>query len=272
MHRNKIVTYVLLGIFAVTAVIGTTAFRSVQASASVADQAASPQAAAGAAGYLNDANFGKGPGGGTSDQDLATALGITVEKLQAAYTTATDAALKQAVTAGLITQAQADQVKARGGRIGELGRFTDLTTIDYNALLAQALGISVDDLKAAHAKTFNTRIDEAVAAGKLTQEQADLMKGRYTLLNNAKFQSAIQSAYEAAVKQAVTDGVITQAQADQILKEKAGMGRAGLGNFGGMYGGPGIQGGRGDFDGRGQRNGVKPVNPAVPAATPGASS
>ncbi len=269
MHRSKIVTYVLVGIVAMTAVIGTTAFRPVQASASVADQAGSSQAAVPAASYFTDANFGKGPGGGVSDQDLATALGITVEKLQAAYTTATDEALAQAVTAGLITQAQADQIKARGGRIGELGRYTDLSTIDYNALLAKALGISVDDLKAAHVKAFNTRIDAAVAAGSMTQAQADLAKGRFALQNNAKFQTALQSAYEAAVKQAVTDGVITQAQADQILAEKAGMGRAGFGDLGGMRGG---KGGHGGFEGRGQRNGTQPVNPAAPTVTPGTSS
>ena len=125
MHRNKIVTYVLVGIVAVTAVIGTTAFRSVQA----ADLVGSSQAVAPAA-VINDVNFNKGLGGGVSDQDLAAALGITVEKLQAAYTTATNEALTQAVSAGLITQAQADQIKANGGRFEGLGRFTNTSKSD----------------------------------------------------------------------------------------------------------------------------------------------
>lgn len=274
MQRNKIITYVLLGIFAVAAVVGMTAFRAVQASAPATDNFVAFQAAAPVVNGRNGANFGKGFGGGTSNQDLATALGITVEKLQAAYTSATDDALKQAVTAGLITQAQADQIKARGGQFLELGRYTDSSTIDYNAILAKALNISVDQLNAAYVKAFNARIDSAVTAGKLTQDQANLEKGRYALSNNSKFQSSIQSAYQAAVKQAVADGVITQAQADQILKNNAGMGFGGkMGNFGGMRGGPGGHGGmdEGGFGGRGQRKGANP-NPAAPTATPGTSS
>jgi ribosomal protein S20 len=274
MNRNKMITFGLLGIFALAAVAATTAFRSVQASAPAVDNSVSFRAVAPAANNLTGSNFGMGFGGGTSDQELATTLGITVEKLQTAYTTATDEALKQAVTAGLITQAQADQIKARGGRFEGLGRYTNSTTIDYNALLAKALGISVDQLNAAYQKAFNARIDSAVTAGNLTKDQADLQKGRYALMNSPKFQSAIQSAYEAAVKQAITDGVITQAQADLILKGNGGKFSGGMGSFGGMRGGPeGRHGGMGEggFGGRGHGKGNNP-NSNTPTATPGASS
>jgi ABC-type amino acid transport substrate-binding protein len=118
--------------------------------------------------------------------------------------------------------------------------------IDYQALLASALGISVDDLQAAYAKAYNTRIDQAVTDGSLTQEQADLMKGRYALFNSQSYQSAMQTAYEAAVAQAVTDGVITQAQADLILKDNPGAGfpgGRGFGDLDGRHGG--MHGGRG---------------------------
>ncbi|MFN3309076.1 MAG: hypothetical protein ACK44E_07685, partial [Anaerolineales bacterium] len=50
------------------------------------------------------------------------------------------------------------------------------------------------------------------------QEQADLMKARRALAANENFIRAMRSAFEAAVKQAVQDGVITQAQADLILQ------------------------------------------------------
>ena len=59
--------------------------------------------------------FGRGMrGGGYTDDGLAAALGISVEQLQTAEQTARDEALKQAVAAGLITQAQADELAQRG--------------------------------------------------------------------------------------------------------------------------------------------------------------
>jgi hypothetical protein len=264
MHRNKLVTFALVGIVAITAFIGATAYSSAQAQTTTPTPVVPANPKAGAP---NAAAPQHGLKGGASDQDLATALGITVEKLQAAYTTATDEALKQAVADGVITQAQADQIKANGGRFEGLGRFGTDTKIDYDALLAKALGISVDELKAARVKAFNTRIDAAVAAGTLTQAQADLQKGEVALQNNTKYQSALQSAYEAAVKQAVTDGVITQAQADAILAQKAnGFGHGFMGGFdGGMRGGKGGHG----FNG-GPRGGSN--NTTAPTATPGTSS
>jgi hypothetical protein len=225
---------------------------------------------------------GKGMGmrGGYSEQDLATALGIDVTKLQAAYATANAAALKDAVSKGLITQAQADQITARGINNRPLGDFGfglgANSGIDYNSLLANALGIDVTKLQAAYTQAFNTNVDNAVKAGTLTQAQADLEKGRYALSNDTKFQTSLQDAYQAAVKQAVTDGVITQAQADQLLQTQTGKGLPGI--FGGL-GGPGAQGGFGGGRGLG-RNGFgggpkgknAPQTPAQPTATPGSSS
>ncbi|MGD0006426.1 MAG: hypothetical protein ABSE06_19620, partial [Anaerolineaceae bacterium] len=117
-----------------------------------------------------------------------------------------------------------------------------------------------------------------VKAGTITQAQADLEKGRNALSNNAKFQASLQSAYEAAVKQAVTDGVITQAQADQILKDQSGKGFpggfGGLGGFGAQ--GLGGSGGPGGFAPRGFGGGTggkrTPRKPAQPTATPGSNS
>jgi hypothetical protein len=227
------------------------------------------------------AGFGMrgGFGGGFSEQDLATALGIDVTKLQAAYATANAAALKAAVSQGLITQAQADQITARGINnrpIGNFG-FGANSGIDYNTLLANALGIDVIKLQAAYAQAVNTNLDNAVKTGTITQAQADLAKARYALANDTKFQTSLQTAYQAAIKQAVTDGVITQAQADQFLQSQTGNALPGI--LGGL-GGPGGKGGPGGFGslrgfggrGLGGRGKSVPQTPAQPTATPGSSS
>jgi hypothetical protein len=216
-----------------------------------------------------------GPGGrgcgGVSDQELATALGITVDELNTATQKAGEEALKQAVTKGLITQAQADELNANGSAFPFGNRWEGWLSengIDYNALLANALGITVEKLQSAYDAAFTAKIDQAVTDGNLTQAEADLMKGQYALQGNATFQSTMKSAYETALKQAVTDGVITQAQADQILTNSAGM------NPGGFMMGPGGRHGMGGFDGRpegfegrGHRGGEMPMGPFTPEAT-----
>jgi hypothetical protein len=264
MERKKILPFILVGTLALAAILGITAYKSVQASAPGATN-------------IIAAFFGRGPQGETSDADLAAALGITADKLTAAYATATDAALKEAVTKGLITQTQADQFKTRTGSGGDFGLFAK-NGVDYHAFLANALGITVEKLQAAYLTAFNAGIDRAVTSGKLTQAQADSMKGRYALSASARFQSAMQTAFQAAVQQAVTDGTITQAQADEILKNSAGAGfglegRGGMGGFekmggkhGGM-GGPGGKGPEGGFGGRPGRGG-NGTNPAAPQPTP----
>ncbi|MEW5869340.1 MAG: hypothetical protein AB1894_08700 [Chloroflexota bacterium] len=147
--------------------------------------------------------------------------------------------------------------------------------IDYDALLAEALGISVDDLQAARAKADEAAMQLAIEKGYITEEQVQLMQARKALmdyidqdaltaqalgisveelqtareegksmqalidelgLDKTQVQEAMQAAYQEAVQQAVADGVITQEQADLILSE--GFGPHGFGDFGGR-GGPG---------------------------------
>jgi hypothetical protein len=162
---------------------------------------------------------------------LAEVLGISTEQLQAAMTQARNAAIDQAVAEARITQEQADQMKQETtGRGFGFGRGGDN---DQDALLAQALGISVEQLQTAKAEVQKRLLTEAVAAGEITQEEADLMQARQALQEYLR--DRMQTAYEAAVAQAVTDGVITQAQADQILAEEDGFR---------FFGGPGMGGGR----------------------------
>lgn len=181
-----------------------------------------------------------GRGGPQDDTFLAQALGITVEDLDKAQETARIAGIDQALKDGLITQAQADALKENqrfGGR-GGLDFFMRGSEIDHQSLLANALGITVEQLEAAVKAAADARLAQAVTDGKITQEQVDLMKARQAL------QTYIQEKgfYAEAVKQAVADGVITQAQADAILSQT----------------GPGMRpfGGKGDFGGRGGRGGL----------------
>lgn len=192
-------------------------------------------------------SFGRGgmvaPGGNDASY-LAAALDISVEDLQAAQEAAADKAIDLAVEQGLITQAQADALRARSNNmLGHLGRFgLNLGDgIDSEALLAEALGISVADLQAAQQAAHEAALDQAVADGRITQEQADQMKAGQALrtyLNGTDLQTRMQALLEEAVQQAVENGVITQEQADQFLSQQQGVGMHGFGQrgFPGMRG------------------------------------
>ena len=179
---------------------------------------------------------------------LAEALGISEEDLQAAYLKAADAALDQAVEKGLLTQTQADNMKQRlesasadgrglpfGGRGVEFLRGND---IDGEALLADALGITVDDLQAAYAKAEASELSQAVENGQLTQDQADLLTARRAFQEYLRSQ---QKSYADEVQAALDAGAITQAQADLLLKNEQNFGGRGFGMGGDFE--PGMRGG-----------------------------
>jgi formaldehyde-activating enzyme involved in methanogenesis len=155
-------------------------------------------------------------------QLLADALNMTVEELQTARQQANGAAIAQAVEEGIITQEQADQMQAR----------RDLQTyLDRQTLLAEALGMSVEELQAAYENG---------------QTLSDLLQERN--LDAVTVRDRLQAAYQDALAQAVQDGVITQEQADEL---QAGRGwDLGLGM-------PNL-GGRGGFSGRGHPGGRMP--------------
>ncbi|HOU13043.1 MAG TPA: hypothetical protein PKZ84_07985 [Anaerolineae bacterium] len=249
-------------------------------------------------GYLNHGGGWDFPGfkGGDIDyqQLLADALGITVADLQAAYQKARDAAIDKAVEEGLITQEQADEMKVWGGfgRHGGLGRLPKgvaNSDIDENALLANALGITVEKLQAAREAANQAAIEQAIAKGLITQEQADAMQARKNLqsylnrdallakalgmsvedlqsayakgetlstlmkaqgLDAATVREKLQTAYTEALAQAVKDGVITQAQADAMAQDDHGFGMMPGGGMGmpfeGRGGGRGGRGGHWD--------------------------
>ena len=270
MSKTKITTLIVSVALILVAAGGMVAYNNVSA------QAATPGVPSLATGTQtppdNQAQPNKGQqgagkqDGAAHDTELAAALGITVEKLQAAFLGANTEALKEAVSQGLMTQAEADKVTTNGVPNHPLREFgkPGSTTLDYDALLANALGISKEALQAAQVKAQTAQLDAAVQSGQLTQAQADEMKARNALFSNSKFQASMKSAYQAAVQQAVTDGVITQAQADQILKDAPNGFMGGPGGMGGR-GGPGGPGGKGAPNGK-PGNGTQ--NQQNPPATP----
>jgi hypothetical protein len=308
--RIKVVGVLLGGAAMLALAAGTMAFR-------FTNRANASTATSGMYADTGTMNFRGGPGffGNQSDYEtaLANALGISVTDLRAAEQKASDAAIQQMVSQGLITQDQADAMILRGfgipfghGFIGK-GMFGQVNGIDYNALLANALGISTDQLTSAQQQAEATLLDQAVAAGRLTQAQADLIKAQNALQSyldpNVLFAQALgistdqlqadrsqgmslsqilaqagktalevrdaeQAAYQAAVQKAVSDGVITQAQADQVLAQ----GYRGLGGF--EFGGPGFGfpggHGRGGFrDGRWPGGPKYSPNPTPTSPAPG---
>ena len=150
-------------------------------------------------------NF-EGPGSETDrDTLLAEALGISIEELTAARETARQAAIEAALAEGKITEEQVALMEARQA----LKNY-----IEKDALFAKALGMTVEDLETA--KENGQRIPDLLE--ELGIEQED-------------FQANMQAEWEAALQQAVEDGVVTQAQADQIL-ENGFQGKRGFGGHG----------------------------------------
>jgi hypothetical protein len=222
------------------------------------------------------------------NERLAEALGITVEELKEALEKAHQAGLELAVEEGIITQDQADKILEGGfafrrkPALGHRGNPEAGEKIDIEALLADALGISVTELQTAREEARAAALNQAYEDGWITQKQIDLMEAhnalkgyidKEALLEEAlgispaelqkaredgkkmpdlldelgitpeEMRTAMQEAFEATVQQAVADGVISKEQADLILS--SGFGRhGGFGaphrpvNRGGRFGEP----------------------------------
>jgi hypothetical protein len=150
-------------------------------------------------------------------QYLADALGITLEALEADKETARIAMIDQAVADGLITADQAETLKAADTGFTRLAREFGY---DKDEFLADALGISVDELNAAALAAYEAELADRVAAGDLTQEEADLKLAQEvaeTYLDSDSINAQVRAAQEAAIAAALEDGAITQAQADALL-------------------------------------------------------
>ncbi|MCA9865842.1 MAG: hypothetical protein KIS95_04210 [Anaerolineae bacterium] len=250
MIRNKLMISVLGGVMAV-GLLGSTAVSFAQTDLPATTSAAS---------LVLIHNGGLG-GLSDRDQSLADALGIDLEALQTAQQAARIAMIDQAVADGLLTEAQGEQMKLLGGGFGRGGRFG----YDEDQYLADALGISVEELQAAELSSYATELAAAVEAGTITQDEADLMLARRAVQNYVDqdaLNSAAQAVHEDALAAAVADGAITQAQADALLAQFAtqSFGFGPHDGFGG-HGGRGGRGGPGGF-------GLNSLPNSTPQTTP----
>ena len=157
-------------------------------------------------------------GGEARQEALADELGITVEELQEAQQRARETMIEEAVENGLLTEEQANLMLSLGALKGY---------IDRHALVAEALGISSDELQAAR--------EDGTTMPELMEELG---------LDAATVRENLAAAHEQALEEAVADGVISQELAEQISESpRFGFGLGGprgFHNFGGRGGGNGF--------------------------------
>ena len=252
MKKKIVIAILAIALLTLGAFVGSLTSRSALAQTSTPTTEATDTAATQAPQVTiteddDDLLFGRGMHFGIGGDDTAVAekLGKTAEEMTAARTAALEKAVSDAVTVGVITQVQADGIKADGfvgwGQLVRLAGEEYVSTLDQDKYFAEALGVTVEALNQARAEVRADQLAAAVTAGTLTQEQADLIAGHQALANDDTFLTNLKTSVEAAIKQAVTDGTITQAQADALIAQLANQ------NFGrGMMGfGKGMFGGRG---------------------------
>ncbi len=190
-----------------------------------------------------------GPGG--SDEDLAAALGISVEDLNAAVEKAFASAVDQALEAEYLTASQAETLKAGSASFRSLYRYlseTERAELEQDAFLAEALGISAEELQAAYDAVRQARIDAMVADGTLTQEEADLQAAYQALRGSTTFEATMKQAMTDAINAEVEAGTLSQAQAELLIAnlDEMPMGfDMGMRGMRGMQGAGGMGGHRG---------------------------
>ncbi len=302
MDKSKWLKWMLLGAGALVIAIVSVVLLASEA-VGVAQASPAVRAATSYSETLSWAHPGVGWGPVDMQEFLADALGISVAELEEAQKAATEKAVAEAVEAGYLTQEQADQILEGSGFFGwgfgrghggfgrgiGFGRFG--SGIDYQSLLAGELGITVEELQAAHESARQAAIEQMIDEGILTEEQLELRAAAGALrdyldrdalvaealgisvasledaraegktlsdlldeqgLDSATYRENLAAAHEAAIAQAVEDGVITQDQADQFQSGpggKFGFGRGGRDGFrGGGSFGPGAKPPRSDVD------------------------
>ena len=175
--------------------------------------------------------------GGKSIAQVAQERNVDVQKVIDALVAAETAALDKAVADGVLTQAQADDRKAnlaarvkasveraglRGpGGHGKGGRGGGVARVDDVAVAAQAIGMPAEELR--------TALQGGKSIAQVAQERN---------VDVQKVIDAIIAADTTAIEQAVTDGKLTRAQADERkaglpAHVKAEVERVGFGGHGG---------------------------------------
>ena len=156
---------------------------------------------------------GGGEGGTQGEREgflsrVAAHLGVTEQQLVDAVKAARLEMVDEAVAAGKITQEQADRVRERieegeglgfgwggchmrpfGGIVSSIAETLDMTPREILqeirqgqslAEIGQAKGVSPEELKSVILSAADSKLDQVVADGKITQEQADKIMTRLT--------------------------------------------------------------------------------------------
>ena len=157
---------------------------------------------------------------------IAKALGITVEQYDTAVDTARDDVLKQAVEEGLLTQEQADRMAERWqdgmGLMGMSGRGAEGPLWGgrrgggFGGRDWGMMGGPGDSLISVAAEKLGMTVEELSAELEADKTIADVAKAKGVELTTIV--DAFVAAREEQVKQRVTDGRITQQQADTMLQ------------------------------------------------------
>ena len=156
---------------------------------------------------------GGGEGGAQGEREgfvarVAAHLGVTEQQLTDAFKAARLEILDEAVAAGKISPEEADQIRQRieegkglgfgwggchmrpfGDIVSSVAETLDMTPREILqqirqgqslAEIGQAKGVSPEELKSAILSAADSKLDQAVAVGKITQEQADKVMTRLT--------------------------------------------------------------------------------------------
>jgi len=188
---------------------------------------------------------------------VAGVLGISVDEYDAALDQARDQVLDKAVEEGNLTQDQAERIRERaaegfgpgmmGGGFGRGMMGRGMMDRGWGMM-----GDSEDSLIAIAADKLGMTVDELTTQLKDGKTVADLAKEKGVDLQTIV--DAFMAARQETLNQAVTDGKITQEQADQMLENMRDMIEDHLNGEMPMYGpggcgGPGGRGMMGAWDG-----------------------
>ncbi len=152
---------------------------------------------------LTDAQLQEKLTAGQRPHEIVAETGVAAADIPALLDEVRKTALANAVTAGVITQAQADEMAQRqpGGPMGKHDGGPIRTY--FEQALAQKLGLT------------DAQLQEKLTAGQRPQEIV-----AETGVAAADIPALLQEVHKTALANAVTAGVITQAQADEMLQHR----------------------------------------------------
>ena len=144
---------------------------------------------------------------GVTIPELAEQQGVSLEDVRAAMEAAKADAVAQAVADGLITEAQGERILSHEGRPrfrGKPGLMAEIfNREDAQAAVADALGMTVAELEAAH--------ENGATIAELAEQQG---------VSPEEVRAAVETARNEAIDDALASGLITEEQAEMLRDHK----------------------------------------------------